>query len=279
MSATLGAALALGAAATTALAHGLIKSGGDTLATRAAVGLTQSALAIPLVLIVGWPDAALWPWLALSIATHVVYQLVLNRAYERADFSVAFPLARGVAPIATALLGVVLLAETPGLLTLAGILIVSLGLALIAFRGGMTGDALIAAAVAGLLTSAYTLIDAQGVRTGADPLDFIAWFFLLEAFGLLPIYLMLKRRAAVPLLLANARRGMIAGTATVIGFGAALWALSLASAGAVSALRETSVVLALAFGAVVLRERMTAQRILGGGLVAAGAVLVVIGGA
>lgn len=279
MSATLGAALALGAAATTALAHGLIKSGGDTLATRAAVGLTQSALAIPLVLVVGWPDAALWPWLALSIATHVVYQLVLNRAYERADFSVAFPLARGVAPIATALLGVVLLAETPGLLTLAGILIVSLGLALIAFRGGMTGDALIAAAVAGLLTSAYTLIDAQGVRTGADPLDFIAWFFLLEAFGLLPIYLMLKRRAAVPLLLANARRGMIAGTATVIGFGAALWALSLASAGAVSALRETSVVLALAFGAVVLRERMTAQRILGGGLVAAGAVLVVIGGA
>ena len=279
MSATLGAALALGAAATTALAHGLIKSGGDTLATRAAVGLTQSVLAIPLVLIVGWPDAALWPWLALSIATHVVYQLVLNRAYERADFSVAFPLARGVAPIATALLGVVLLAETPGLLTLAGILIVSLGLALIAFRGGMTGDALIAAAVAGLLTSAYTLIDAQGVRTGADPLDFIAWFFLLEAFGLLPIYLMLKRRAAVPLLLANARRGMIAGTATVIGFGAALWALSLASAGAVSALRETSVVLALAFGAVVLRERMTAQRILGGGLVAAGAVLVVIGGA
>lgn len=279
MSATLGAALALGAAATTALAHGLIKSGGDTLATRAAVGLTQSALAIPLVLIVGWPDAALWPWLALSIATHVVYQLVLNRAYERADFSVAFPLARGVAPIATALLGVVLLAEAPGLLTLAGILIVSLGLALIAFRGGMTGDALIAAAVAGLLTSAYTLIDAQGVRTGTDPLDFIAWFFLLEAFGLMPIYLMLKRRAAVPLLLANARRGMIAGTATVIGFGAALWALSLASAGAVSALRETSVVLALAFGAVVLRERMTAQRILGGGLVAAGAVLVVIGGA
>ena len=279
MSATLGAALALGAAATTALAHGLIKSGGDTLATRAAVGLTQSALAIPLVLIVGWPDAALWPWLALSIATHVVYQLVLNRAYERADFSVAFPLARGVAPIATALLGVVLLAETPGLLTLAGILIVSLGLALIAFRGGMTGDALIAAAVAGLLTSAYTLIDAQGVRTGTDPLDFIAWFFLLEALGLMPIYLMLKRRAAVPLLLANAGRGMIAGTATVIGFGAALWALSLASAGAVSALRETSVVLALAFGAVVLRERMTAQRILGGGLVAAGAVLVVIGGA
>lgn len=279
MSAALGAALALGAAATTALAHGLIKSGGDTLATRAAVGLTQSVLAIPLVLIAGWPQPALWPWLALSIATHVVYQLVLNRAYERADFSVAFPLARGVAPIATALLGVALLSETPGLLTLAGILVVSLGLALIAFRGGMTGDALVAAATAGLLTSAYTLIDAQGVRTGADPLDFIAWFFLLEGPALLPIYLMLKRRAALPLLIANARRGMIAGTATVIGFGAALWALALASAGAVSALRETSVVLALAFGAVVLRERVTTQRLLGGGLVATGAVLVVLGGA
>lgn len=279
MSAALGAALALGAAATTALAHGLIKSGGDTLATRAAVGLTQSVLAIPLVLIAGWPQPALWPWLALSIATHVVYQLVLNRAYERADFSVAFPLARGVAPIATALLGVALLSETPGLLTLAGILVVSLGLALIAFRGGMTGDALVAAATAGLLTSAYTLIDAQGVRAGPDPLDFIAWFFLLEGFGLLPIYLMLKRRAALPLLIANARRGMIAGTATVIGFGAALWALALASAGAVSALRETSVVLALAFGAVALRERLTTQRLLGGGLVATGAVLVVLGGA
>lgn len=279
MSAALGAALALGAAATTALAHGLIKSGGDTLATRAAVGLTQSVLAVPLVLIVGWPDAALWPWLALSIATHVVYQLVLNHAYQTADFSVAFPLARGVAPLATAMLGIVLLSDSPGLLALTGILAISLGLALIAFRSGMTGQALVAAATAGLLTSIYTLIDAQGVRSGADPLHFIAWFFLLEGPALLPIYLGLRRRAALPLLLANARRGMIAGVATVIGFGAALWALALTSAGAVSALRETSVILALAFGALVLKERLSPQRILGGVVVAGGAVLIVLGGA
>ena len=65
-----------------------------------------------------------------------------------------------------------------------------------------------------------------------------------------------------------------AGLASFGAYALALAALELASAASVAAVRETSVLFAVALGAFVLRERVTSVRAVGAVLVVAGVALV-----
>ena len=65
----------------------------------------------------------------------------------------------------------------------------------------------------------------------------------------------------------------VAGLATFAAYGLVLAALQLASAASVAAVRETSVLVAAALAAVVLKERVTRWRFLGAALVAGGVAL------
>lgn len=275
----LGLSLALLAAAATAAAHALLKSGSDKLATRFLIGAVEAAVALPLVFFVPFPSADLWVWLIASAALHLIYQLVLIRAYDAADFSLAFPVARGIAPIATAILGVALLGDRLTPASLGGIALVTGGLVALSFRAGLSRTGLIAAATAGVLTTAYTLVDAQGVRLADQPLTFIAWFFLLDGLVITPVFVLGRWGRMRATIRQDWAKGVTAGLVSLIGFGAVLWALALAPAGAVSALREVSVVFAMAIGALVLKEDVTRHRLLCGIAIAAGAVLVVLGAA
>ncbi|HZV83485.1 MAG TPA: DMT family transporter [Brevundimonas sp.] len=262
---------------TTAVAHAVLKSGSDRLATRFLIGLTEAAVALPVVVWVGLPPPILWPWLFLSAALHVTYQLVLVRAYDTADFSLAFPLARGVAPVMTALLGLVLLNEGLTLTSLSGIAAVTVGLVLMAAQKGLRADAVAAAVAAGVLTTAYTLADAYAVRLAEAPITFIAWFFLLEGLLLAPIVVAVRRYGLASAIATDWRTGVAAGFVSLIGFGAALWALALAPAGAVSALRETSVAFAVVIGVLFLKERLSLRRAIGAAVITGGAAAILLG--
>lgn len=272
-----GLSLALAAGLTTAVAHALLKSGSDRLATRFLIGVTEAAVALPVVIWLGWPPAALLPWLLLSAGLHVIYQLVLVRAYDTADFSLAFPMARGVAPVMTALLGVAILGDGLSLWSLVGIAMVTCGLVLMAARRGLRVDGLIAAIAAGVLTTAYTLVDAHAVREADAPITFIAWFFLLEGLLLAPIVIAVRRDRLAAAVATDWEKGVAAGLVSLIGFGAALWALALAPAGAVSALRETSVAFAVVIGALVFKERIGLRRGAGAAVIIGGAAAILIG--
>jgi drug/metabolite transporter (DMT)-like permease len=70
-----------------------------------------------------------------------------------------------------------------------------------------------------------------------------------------------------PPALPRGREGVLVVVAAIFGvFGycAAVWAMSLAPMGQVSALRETSILFAALIGAVALREPMTGRKIIGG---------------
>src|SRR3546814_945219 len=95
------------------------------------------------------------PWLAIACVLHTSYQFVLIRAYEANDFAVAYPVARGVAPITTAILGVALLGDSLTVASLLGIALVSGGILLVALGRSIAVAGLIAAGIAGLLTTAY----------------------------------------------------------------------------------------------------------------------------
>lgn len=271
-----GLALALLSAFTSAFAHALLKSGEDKLATLAWIRCVEFVLALPLALWIGLPPAGLWVWILAAVTVHALYQVVLSWSYTLSDFTAAYPIARGFAPIFTALLGMALLGDRLDGLAIAGIATVSLGIFCLAGRGAISRDGLIAAAATGLFTTAYTLIDAQGVRAAPSALTFIAWFFLVGALPM-PALLVARHgpRRAAALLARDRRQGLFAGVMAVVSFTPALFALRLAPVGAVAAVRETSILIALALGVVLLKERPGWRRLSGALLVTTGALGVV----
>jgi uncharacterized membrane protein len=71
-------------------------------------------------------------------------------------------------------------------------------------------------------------------------------------------------------------RSVVAGVATFVAYALVLAALQLASAASVAAVRESSVLVATALAAIVLRERVTVWRAAGAVVVVAGIVLLAL---
>lgn len=92
------------------------------------------------------------------------------------------------------------------------------------------------------------------------------------------VFRVARGAAAYRLLRTHWRGGAAGGLITVLGFGSALIALRFAPAGIVSALRETSVAFAMIIAIRVLREPVDRRQLAGAGLIAVGAIAIVISG-
>jgi drug/metabolite transporter (DMT)-like permease len=270
----IGILLALLSAVTTASAHALLKAGKDKLAVRALIGAVGTIALAPVCFFVPLPTSEMLPWLATASLLHTVYQLVLIRAYEASDFGVAYPIARGIAPVGTALLGMLLLGDEVTAGGLVGIGLVSGGILLIAAGRSMAAVGLTAAVIAGLLTTAYTIVDAHAIRLAPVAWTFVAWFFLLDGLIMFPIFAFVRRGQVAPLVRAEGRQGVVAGLVSLVGFGATLFALRLAPTGIVSALRETSVVFATLIAAFVLHEHIDRRRAAAAAVIVIGAIVI-----
>ena len=65
--------------------NALVKSSQDKALDTALIHLLGSVVALPLVLLLGWPPAAAWPWLIASLVIHVAYYSALTAAYQHGD--------------------------------------------------------------------------------------------------------------------------------------------------------------------------------------------------
>ena len=256
-----------------------LKSGGDRFADLAIMGLGGMLLGAAIIGWRGLPPAVAWPFLLGSSLVHIVYWTALSRGYASGDLSHVYTIARGLAPLLVTLGGALWVGEQPSPAALAGILLVSLGIAAI----GLTRHASIAATgwacLTGLTISIYSLLDALGARASGDAITYMglsafATFLPTTAYGF-------WRRGSKPLranLRGRAPQLLAAGAMTVIGFGLALWAQTIAPIAYVTALRETSVVFGAAIAALLLREPVSRRRWLGAVVVAAGATVLALGG-
>ncbi len=268
----LGLGLAAFSAITTAAAHASVKSGIDKLAVQAWVRLIGLALALPVAIGAGLPPRSLVSLLVAAATLHAVYQLTLSWSYTATDFTVAYPIARGVAPIATALSAVVILRELPGTAVMISIAIVSAGIIALAAGRSISRLGVVAAVMTGLLTTAYTVVDAQGMRLSPDAFKFISWFFVLDGVSMPVAFLALRRGRALSAFVADRKAGIAAGIMAPVSFVPALYALSLAPIGAVAAIRETSVLIGMLIGHRILREAVDRRCIIGAALIMVGAL-------
>ncbi|MFE6712998.1 EamA family transporter [Streptomyces sp. NPDC057695] len=245
------------------LSFTLISGGG------ALIGLVM-ALFAPL------PAAGAWPYLAVSALLHVGYMVLLMRSFSLGDFGQMYPIARGTAPLAVTALAAVFVDEVPDGWQLLGVAVACAGLTGLAvwgIRGKGTRPhwpALLAAGATGLAIALYTVVDGVGVRASGTPLGYIAWLMVLEGLAI-PAYALWARRAALlPQLRPYAARGLLGALLSVCAYGLVLWAQTRAPLAPVAALRESSIIVGAAIGAVLFKERFGGPRIAAAGLMAVG---------
>ncbi len=274
-----GLALAGVSAFASSSSHALLKSGNDKLAMQAWTQLTPVFLALPFTPWVGLPEPQILPWLAAGWALHTLYYLVLVWSYNASDYSVAFPIARGIIPIVTTLFGIALLGDALSLMSIAGIVIVSGGIFLISFNEGLSRSGLIAAGLAGLINGAFSLVDAKGMRVAESPVNFLVWYYLVDGISM-PLLFALRNKGRVrEAATADARSGITSGLIAIFAFLPTLIAFRLAPVGAVSAIRATSVIFSLFLGGGLLKEQLSGRRIAGALLVTTGAMTIIGGSA
>jgi drug/metabolite transporter (DMT)-like permease len=268
--------LVLAAALLHASWNALVKSGGDPFVRLAVVNAVGGLCTLPLLLAVGPPAPASWPYLAGSVVVHHGYYLALGYGYRFGDLSHVYPVARGIAPPLVAVAAWAFAGESIGPLGGLAIVIISGGIVSLAFAddGGLVAlKPLGFGLLTGLTIAGYTLFDGLGGRASGDVLGYIAWLFVIDAVPFSVLIAYRYRRRLGPALQACWRPAAFGGALSVIAYGLVIWAMSLAPMAAVSALRETSVIIAALIGTRLLREPFGRRRVLAASVVALGVVL------
>lgn len=255
--------------------NALVKSTDDAFLRFTLIDATGLVFSLVVVGFVPVPFGC-WRYLGASTVIHVGYKAFLMWSYRSGDLSFVYPIARGSAPLLVAIGGAAFVHEPLGAVGVAGVILVSLGVGSIALQRGATAShhvALVAALLTAATIAAYTIADGLGVRCAPSPLGYAVWLFLLDGLAF-PFWALTVRRASLP---ARADRrvllGAVAGVLAFSAYGITLWAQTQAPLAFVAALRETSVLFAVAIGVVFLRERAGKTRIASAAVVVAGVVL------
>jgi drug/metabolite transporter (DMT)-like permease len=247
----------------------------------APLGLWAARDAVPL-----WGPRE-WALIVASGLTHLIYFNVLLKGYRESDLTVVYPVARGTGPLLSSLGAMLLLAEWPSAVGLAGLAGIVGGIWLIAggpalwhkaheahdpvqrarVRAGLGWGAL-----TGVLIAGYTLIDGYAVKVVLmSPI-------LIDYFGNL---------ARIPFMLPSAwkdRAGFRAAWATQwrsallmavispLAYVLVLYAAQRAPLSHVAPAREVSMLFAALIGGRLLGEADRGWRLAGAALMAAGVI-------
>jgi drug/metabolite transporter (DMT)-like permease len=227
------------------------------------------------LLLTGLPARDAWLWLALSACIHIAYVVCLAQAYGAGDFSLAYPLARGGGAMVAAIGGVAFLDDRLTLLSFVAIVVITGGL--VSFvRPGTSWDSIRWALLVAVLIGCYTLADAVGARRTEGIAYVLATFvgtaITVSAWGVATGHLANLKRS----LASSWRVHLTSGLASAAAYGLVLYAVRWAPVGYVTALRESSVVLAAVAGWRLLAEGFGRARLASATVVVTGLVLLVV---
>jgi phosphonate utilization associated putative membrane protein len=264
--------------------NALVKSSGDKQLDLALVHLLGALASLPLLLWVGLPPVAAWPFIGASLLIHVAYYITLNGAYQHGDLGSTYPIMRGSAPLLVALGSSLVLGEQLSVVAWLGIGAVTVGVLLVGLaRPGEAlhhGRAIAFALANAVVIAGYTIVDGRGVRLSAEAgytaASYVVLLFVLDGIPY-PVLVFAQRSvAARRAMLAYARKrwplATLGGLASLGSYWIALWAMTRAPVAAVSALRETSVLFATALSVWVLKERFGLQRACGAAVIVGGVI-------
>lgn len=239
--------------------------------SQAATGaaMVVGCLAFAPVAVAVWDvSSSVWPFVVASSALELAYFALLALAYSRGEMSAVYPLARGSAPVIVLVVSVLFLGVSLSVAAALGVMLVGAGVVLVRGGAGLAIDALLALAVGGSI-AAYTLVDNAGLEH-AGPLPYLELVLVVPAVVYCLAIGRSRVRASFGWPVVGAGIGMFAA------YGLTLGALGLAAAAPVAAVRETSIVIGVALGALVLGERVGRLRFAGALVIVAGVAAIAL---
>jgi drug/metabolite transporter (DMT)-like permease len=254
-----------------AIVNAIFKAGKDKMSGRALIDGFSALLIAPAAFFVPLPANA-WMWLLASSVVHLLYLFALIKSFEQSDMTVAYPIARGLAPMLAAAGAVALFHEPIDAGIVVGIVLITCGVMLIGVSHTMNPRALIWAALTGSCIAGYTVIDAQGVRAAPTAASYIVWIFVLLGGGIGAFFALWRGRSFFATAARQWKPGLTAGALSIVSYGFALLAFRLGATPRLAALRETSILFGTAIAVIFLRERLTRWRLAGVISIALGAM-------
>jgi len=276
-------ALVLGAAVIHATWNALAKRGRDPMSMLWWAGSLSSLAMAPFAVYVlrrdGFSPRAL-PFVVATVILHSLYFLSLGKAYQSGEFSLVYPLARGLGVAIVPAGAFVLFAERLSPLGVGGIVLIAAGIFVLHWRpGAWSEDALLKpgtgwAIATGLCIASYSLVDKVGV-SHLHPVPYLWAMMIGSCLSLLPP--VLAREGALAREWRENRGAVLAsGVLSPGGYLLVLFAFQLSKAGYVVAGREVSIVISALIGSLWMKEGALGQRLVGAGIVAGGVICVAL---
>ncbi|MBB5393247.1 MULTISPECIES: DMT family transporter [unclassified Herbaspirillum] len=255
--------------------NALLRGGADRLWSMTVMCLAVAISSAAIALFLPAPAQASWIYAVLSAVLHVGYNLFLVRSYQVGDLGQTYPISRGSSPVLITVAASVFAGERVGMAALLGIALVSGGIVSLAFKGRrLAVPSLPYALGTGCFIAAYSVTDGIGVRLSGAPMAYTAWMCAL--WGVLMPLVYIALRGVDSLLTIRPGFGMAftGGLVSLLAYGIVIYAMSGAPMGAVSALRETSVLFAALIGYFFLGEALTVRKMLACTVIAIGTLVI-----
>lgn len=276
-----GVVLAAGLALLAAFLHAtwniVVKQTGDRFLALWAQFIFAGSFA--LIALVGWslfftPPNIAWWWSIFSGCGHLPYVMLLAKAYDKNDFSLTYPIARGAGALSAAILGLIFLGDDLSALSMAGIAVVIFGLWVLVSGQPINNifPALGVAATIGI----YSVVDAYGARN-SDAVAFALSVFVSGATTITLWALMTRAKELKTFLSTEWKPAAFGGIMSITGYSMVVYAFSLAPVGYVATMRESSVVIAALAGWKYLKEDDHKRRLTSAMIVVVGLVVLVAG--
>lgn len=215
-------------------------------------------------------------YLLATIGIHFAYYILLSSSYRFGELSLVYPIARGSGPALVAFLSPWLVGEHLSSLGLCGLTLLCGGVVATGYSktpAPQHGKAVVFAMLTGITIAAYTIVDGLGSRASGEPMQFIRSLYIGEAIVCIIAVLFYDRKRALTFAVQNWKVGLFNACVASLAYGIVIWAMTYSPMAYVAALRETSVVFAVAIGALVLKESYGRRRIIASLVVVCGAVL------
>lgn len=214
-----------------------------------------------------------WIFIAASAVIHVFYFVFLGGALSRGHLSFVYPLARGIGPLFVLVLSYGFMGEIPNIAGGVGVFLVIAGVALLGTQGQtisgimrtlrrrrLSSGALLAL-LTGLTIGIYSVIDKGGV-SHVNPLMYM-WLWVVGSVFLMAPYHLRSHTRVLLVVKTEYLWVMVAGILLFGAYTMVLAAMNLTIVTYAAAMRETSILIATLYGAVLLKERVSRARMAG----------------
>ena len=221
--------------------------------------MTSGLIGLVGLAIVGLPAPASWPWLVAGVVVNTIGIRFAMAAYRRASYGLAYPVMRAGIPLLMLPVALALLGEWPRPQGVVGVLLIAAALIMLAAAARRAGGAELRGFGYALLAAAcgagYVTADAMGVRIGASILGYAFLAAVGNSLAIIAFYAMEGRN----LLLVwpkYASRSVVISCISNASFLLYLYAVAVSPVALAAALRETSVLFAVAIARFALGERI-----------------------